>query len=111
MKRRLLRPCSALSERHGPQGWWPARSAFQIAVGALLTQHTAWPGSARAIANLRSIRRLEPRRLAALSPLAIGRLIRPVGTWRLKARSLFALVAVAKRHCRSPRRRGLPACL
>ncbi len=91
MKRRLLRLYSALYERYGPQGWWPARSAFEIAVGAVLTQHTAWPGAARAIANLRSARRLEPRRLAALSPSAIGRLIRPAGTWRLKARSLLAL--------------------
>ena len=80
MKRRLLRLCSTLYERYGPQAWWPARSAFQIAVGAVLTQHTAWTGAARAIANLRSARRLEPRCLAALSPSAIGRLIRPAGT-------------------------------
>jgi len=91
MKRRLLRLYSALYERYGLQGWWPARSAFEIAVGAMLTQHTAWPGAARGIANLRSTRRLEPRRVAALSPPAIGRLIRPAGTWRLKARSLLAL--------------------
>jgi len=57
----------------------------------VLTQHTAWPGVARAIGNLHAARRLEARRLAALSPAALGRLIRPAGTWRLKARSLLAL--------------------
>src|SRR5215831_17562555 len=111
VKRRLLRLYSALYERYGLQGWWPARSAFEIAVGAMLTQHTAWPGAARGIANLRSTRRLEPRRVAALSPPAIGRLIRPAGAWRLKSRSLFALVAVARRHCRLPPLRGLLARL
>jgi endonuclease-3 related protein len=91
MKRRLLRLYSALHARYGPQGWWPARNAFEVAVGAVLTQHTVWPGAARAIANLDAARRLEARRLAALSPAALGRLIRPAGTWRLKARSLLAL--------------------
>jgi endonuclease-3 related protein len=91
MKRRLLRLYSALHARYGAQGWWPARSAFEVAVGAVLTQHTAWAGAARAIANLHGARRLEARRLAELSAPALGRLIRPAGTWRLKAKSLLAL--------------------
>ena len=93
MKRRLLRLYSALHARYGPQGWWPARTPFEVAVGAVLTQHTAWTGAARAIANLRAARRLEPRRLAALPAPALGRLIRPAGTWRLKARRLLALTS------------------
>jgi len=91
MKRRLLRLYSALHARYGPQGWWPARSAFEVAMGAVLTQHTAWPGAARVMANLHAARRLEARRLAALSPAALSRLIRPAGTWRFKAGSLLAL--------------------
>src|SRR5262249_60771125 len=51
----------------------------------------AWPGAARAIGNLHAARRLEARRLAGLSPGALGRLIRPAGTWRLKARRLLGL--------------------
>ena len=91
LRRRLLRLYTALHGRYGPQGWWPARTPFEVAVGAVLTQHTAWSGAARAIANLRAAGRLEPRRLRALSPPALGRLIRPAGTWRLKARRLLAL--------------------
>jgi endonuclease-3 related protein len=91
MKRRLIRLYSALHTRYGPQGWWPARTPFEVAVGAVLTQHTAWTGAARAIASLRAARRLEARRLAALPVPALGRLIRPAGTWRLKARRLLAL--------------------
>src|SRR5437667_175496 len=26
----------------GPQHWWPARSRFEVIVGAYLTQHTSW---------------------------------------------------------------------
>ena len=91
LRRRLLRLYTALGARYGPQDWWPARSRFEVAVGAVLTQHTAWAGVARAIGNLRAARRLGPRRLRQLSLPRLGRLIRPAGTWRLKARRLRAL--------------------
>jgi endonuclease-3 related protein len=91
LRRRLLRLYTALDARYGPQDWWPARSRFEVAVGAVLTQHTAWAGVARAIGNLRAARRLAPRRLCRFSLPRLGRLIRPAGTWRLKARRLRAL--------------------
>ncbi len=88
-KARLLRLYRALQARYGPQGWWPARTAFEVAVGAILTQHTAWPGAARAVAALRAHRLLTPRRLAGCDVVALGALVRPAGTYRLKARRLL----------------------
>lgn len=88
-KARLLRLYRALLARHGPQGWWPARTPFEVAVGAILTQHTAWPGAARAVAALRARGLLTPRRLAGCDIVALGRLVRPAGTYRLKARRLL----------------------
>jgi endonuclease-3 related protein len=88
-KARLLRLHRTLLARHGPQGWWPARTPFEVAVGAILTQHTAWPGAARAVAALRARRLLTPRRLAACDVVMLGRLVRPAGTYRLKARRLL----------------------
>ena len=39
--------------RHfGPQHWWPARSRFEVIVGAILTQNTAWTNVERAIARI-----------------------------------------------------------
>jgi len=93
IKHRLLRLYAALLARHGPQGWWPAASPFEVAIGAILTQHTAWAGVERAIANLRSARALSAARLTALPVPRLGRLIRPAGTYRLKARRLRAFAA------------------
>lgn len=90
LKRRLLRLYGALLAAYGPQGWWPARSAFEVAVGAILTQHTAWTGVERAVAGLRAERALTAARLAALPAGRLGRLIRPAGTYRVKARRLRA---------------------
>jgi len=91
LRRRLLRLYTALHARHGPQDWWPALSRFEVAVGAVLTQHTAWSGVERAIDNLRAAQSLAPRPMARLPLPRLGRLIRPTGTWRLKARRLRAL--------------------
>ena len=90
VKARLIRLYRALLARLGPQRWWPGRSAYEIAVGAILTQHTAWTSAARAIAALRERRLLDPRRLAALPESRLADVIRPAGTYRLKARRLRA---------------------
>jgi endonuclease-3 related protein len=90
-KSRLLRLYTALLGRFGRQRWWPGRSPYEVAVGAVLTQHTAWVNAARAIAALRSRRLLTPGRLAALEASALARVIRPAGTPRVKARRVQAM--------------------
>jgi endonuclease III related protein len=87
-KARLLRLYVALAGRFGPQRWWPARTPYEVAVGAILTQHTAWTSAARAVTALRARRLLRPERLAALSEGELAELIRAAGTYRLKARRL-----------------------
>ena len=90
-KGRLLRLYAALLARFGPQRWWPGRTPYEISIGAVLIQHTAWVNAARAIAALRSRRLLAPERVAALPEEQLARVIRPAGTYRLKARRLLAL--------------------
>jgi endonuclease-3 related protein len=89
VKARLLRLYRALLGELGPQGWWPARTPFEVAVGAILTQHTAWTGAARAVAALRAGGLLRPHRLAARDVSEVAALVRPAGTYRLKARRLL----------------------
>ncbi|MEX2145912.1 MAG: endonuclease III domain-containing protein [Candidatus Rokuibacteriota bacterium] len=89
-KARLLRLHRALLARFGPQGWWPGRTPFEVAVGAILTQHTAWTNAARAVAALRRRGLLAPARLDALREDEVAALIRSAGTYRLKARRLLA---------------------
>jgi len=90
VKARLLRLYRDLLRRFGEQHWWPGRSAFEIAAGAILTQHTAWSNAARAVAALRARGLLTPARLAAVPEEELASLIRPAGTYRLKARRLRA---------------------
>jgi endonuclease-3 related protein len=80
----------ALLAHYGPQHWWPARSRFEMMVGAILTQNTAWSNVERAIARLREARALTPHRMHALPLSTLAELIRPAGYFNVKARRLRA---------------------
>src|SRR5688572_22001557 len=82
-----------LLERRGPAGWWPAESAFEVCVGAILVQNTAWANAARALDSLRKAGRLSYDALAPLSADAIAPLIRSAGCHNVKARRLVAFLA------------------
>jgi len=77
---------------HGPQGWWPADTCFEVMVGAVLTQNTSWSNVERAIAALKAAGALEARRMRALAESDLAQLIRPAGYFNVKARRLRALL-------------------
>ena len=77
----------------GAQHWWPARTRFEVIVGAYLTQNTAWTNVERALANLRRAHALSLAGIRRLSLSQLQRLIRPSGYFRQKARRLKTFVA------------------
>jgi len=77
---------------YGPQHWWPARTRTEVIVGAILTQNTAWRNVERAIDNLRDADALDWRKLDELPIEQLAELIRPSGTFNVKARRLKAFV-------------------
>ncbi|MGA2511859.1 MAG: endonuclease III domain-containing protein [Candidatus Acidiferrales bacterium] len=74
----------------GPQHWWPGKTQFEIIVGAILTQNTAWKNVERAIANLREAGLLSPAAIEKAPLPRLERLIRSSGYYRQKARKLKA---------------------
>jgi endonuclease-3 related protein len=77
-----------LLDAYGPQHWWPGDSPFEVMVGAVLTQNTAWSNVERAIANLRAASALAPERIAGLAHDQLAALVRPAGYFNVKARRL-----------------------
>jgi endonuclease-3 related protein len=82
----------ALFAAHGPQHWWPGRSAFEVIVGAILTQNTSWNNVEPAIRNLRREKLLTPRAMETVSLARLARLIRSSGYFRQKAKKLKCFV-------------------
>jgi endonuclease-3 related protein len=77
-----------LSAALGSMRWWPAKTPFEVIVGAILTQNTAWVNVERAMANLRRERLLSPCALERVPLGKLARLVRPSGYFRQKARKL-----------------------
>ena len=108
-----------LLEAYGPQGWWPLlghdggnptktgsstgyhpgdysfprnqAERFEICVGAILTQNTAWPNVEKALRALAGKTALNPDAILRLSEPELAALIRPSGYHNAKARKLKEL--------------------
>src|SRR5437870_11207307 len=81
----------------GPMHWWPAKTPFEVIVGAILTQNTSWTNVERAIANLRSAQMLTPSTVMAARLSKLALLVRPSGYFRQKAKKLKAFVRFLQR--------------
>ena len=81
-----------LYDYYGTQNWWPADSEFEVIVGAVLTQNTAWRNVEKAINNLKAKNILNLRKLAKLPTSKLSQLIRPSGFYRVKTKRLKSLL-------------------
>lgn len=90
MKRQLQGVYRRLYVAYGPQHWWPGDSAFEIMVGAILTQNTAWVNVERAIARLQAAGALNPETLARAPHRRLAAWLKPSGYFNIKARRLRA---------------------
>ena len=95
----LLAVFRLLRDHFGTQQWWPAESPFEVVVGAILTQNTAWTNVEKAIANLRAAAALTPGAIATLTIPALETLIRPAGFFRQKAVRLQHVTTVLVDAC------------
>ena len=88
---RLLDVYDRMLRRYGPQHWWPADTAFEMMVGAVLTQAAAWSGVRRAISNLKAADAMSPPAIRKMSTEELARLVYPSVYYNSKARKLKAL--------------------
>jgi len=110
---------SSLLEEYGPQGWWPlpshggrrgfdahgyhpgdfaqprtAAGRFEIVLGALLTQNTAWTNAEKALARLREAGIEMPADVLAVETGRLAAIIRASGYFNQKARKLRAAARI-----------------
>jgi endonuclease-3 related protein len=92
------RPHTSLRKIHdllfaanGRQHWWPGDGAFEIMVGAVLTQNTAWTNVEKAIANLKQAKALSPEAIVEAHPRRLAAWLRPSGYFNIKAKRLKAM--------------------
>ena len=79
-----------LYRRHGPQGWWPAESRFEVIVGAILTQSTAWVNVEKALASMKAAGCWSFQAIIDMPEEDLASVIRSSGYFNAKARKLRA---------------------
>ncbi len=77
---------------YGTQHWWPGETAFEVMLGAVLTQSAAWTNVEKAIANLKEAGMLSPDALRKIDVERLAKLVYPSGYFNAKAAKLKALV-------------------
>lgn len=84
----LKKTYNKLFKAFGTQHWWPGETQFEVIVGAILTQNTAWTNVEKAIKNLKKAKVLTPKKMHDLSQDELARLIKPAGYFNIKAKRL-----------------------
>ncbi len=92
MREKLLRLYDDLYAGYGAQNWWPAETPFEVIIGAILVQSTAWGNVVQAINNLKAAELLTPDRLVKVHQAELEMLIRPSGYYRAKAKKVRAFL-------------------
>jgi len=87
-KRLIANTYNLLYKTHGSQGWWPASTPFEVAIGAILTQNTSWSNVEKAILNLKKKKLLSSDCLHKASLKVLAKTIRPCGYYNIKAGTL-----------------------
>ncbi len=88
MKVKLQLIFKRLYAAFGPQHWWPGESAFEVMVGAILTQSTSWSNVEKAISNLKKKKLLDAAKLDSLPVGKLAGLIKSAGYYNIKAARL-----------------------
>ena len=81
-----------LLKQIGPRHWWPADSSFEVIIGAVLTQNTAWLNVKKTITNLKQNDLLSPKALDKIPEEKLASLIRSSGYFNQKAKKIKQFV-------------------
>jgi endonuclease-3 related protein len=88
---KLLSIYEKLLACYGDLHWWPAKTPYEVMVGAVLTQNTAWSNVEKAIANFGDD--ISPETVANIGLAELTEIIRPAGFFNQKAAYLKAVTA------------------
>ena len=80
-----------LLNAYGDLRWWPAKTPYEVIVGAVLTQNTAWSNVEKAIANFG--KNLSPEIVTNADTSKLSEIIRPAGFFNQKTGYLKAVTA------------------
>ncbi|MBF0252563.1 MAG: endonuclease III domain-containing protein [Candidatus Omnitrophica bacterium] len=102
MEEVLLEIFDKLLKSYGPRKWWPARTRFEVIVGAILVQNVSWKNAKKAIDNLKHHGLLSPEAIISVKEKTLATYIISSRFYNQKARKLKAFCKyLEKEYCGS----------
>ncbi|MBI4778219.1 endonuclease III domain-containing protein [Candidatus Desantisbacteria bacterium] len=92
MEKILLEIYDSLYKEFGSRHWWPGETPFEVSIGAILTQNTAWTNVEKAINRLKEHNLLSPECIRDIDINLLGEMIRSSGYYNQKAKKLKAFI-------------------
>ena len=86
--RKIRKIYNILDAHFGELKWWPAKTDFEVIIGAILTQNTAWNNVEKAIKELKTKKLLTIEAIDSIRSDSLSKIIRKTGYHRLKAKRL-----------------------
>lgn len=87
----LLKIFRKFLDYYGPRHWWPAKTRFEMMVGAILTQNVSWDNAQKAVNSLKNAGLLSPAAICSASQQTIADQIKSSRFYNQKARNVKAL--------------------
>ena len=99
-----------LYKNYGPQGWWPLTERysfipvhkgkkpsskerkFEIILGAIMTQNTAWKNVEKALVELNKRKLLDKNKIQSLPAKKLGKIIKSSGYFNQKAKKIKLMI-------------------
>ena len=86
----LLKIFHKLLGQYGPRKWWPAKTRFEVIVGAVLTQNVTWKNAKKAVDNLKKAGLLSSAAMASAKHIEVAERIISSRYYNQKAKKLKA---------------------
>lgn len=78
----MIKVYENLMAKYGNPKWWPAKTPYEVIVGAVLTQNTNWSNVEKAMANFGE--NLSPQFVLQAAEAELAQIIRPAGFFNQK---------------------------
>ena len=98
VSKRIRKFYDSLFERYGTQHWWPADSALECILGAILTQNTAWKNVEKAIRNLKRNGLISIEKLDSIPTQKLARIVRSSGYFNQKASKIKNFISLVNKN-------------
>ena len=95
----LLDLYQSLEKSMGPAHWWPAKTPFEVCIGAILTQNAPWAGVRKAIAGLQEKSIFTVNGIAEADERMLAEAVRPAIYHNQKARRIKTFCRFLRDEC------------